>query len=223
MMARRRFAHGVLGVFSLGLAVFLGGCSFRPAFRYRTMVEVETPEGLKRGYAVREVGFSARANGGDYGHVRGEAVVVDLGGGQTLFALLTGDGGNVDHAGDEMASMFKQLDSDMIQLWPDPPALRAPIIRHPLPMLVTFTDITDPKSVQRVDPANLAASFGPGVKLKRIVVETTSERVTTGIGERLALIGVRRDHSLDNDFIMTTNPTLAQQIGYKDFVKGTDQ
>ena len=41
------------------------------------------------------------------------------------------------------------------------------------------------QAVQRVDPANLAASFGPGIRLKRITVEVTDDDVTTGIEKRL--------------------------------------
>ena len=48
------------------------------------------------------------------------------------------------------------------------------------PLLVTFTDIDDPASVLKVDPDNLAASFGPGVALKRITLEITDENVTKG-------------------------------------------
>lgn len=57
------------------------------------------------------------------------------------------------------------------------------------PLLVTFTDIDDPSSVQRVDPANLAASFGPGIRLKRITVEVSDDDVTTGIEKRLPHFG----------------------------------
>ena len=39
------------------------------------------------------------------------------------------------------------------------------------PIMVTFGDIADPKSVTKLDPDNLAARFGKGVKLKRITVE----------------------------------------------------
>ncbi|MEX2490602.1 MAG: hypothetical protein WD425_02455, partial [Nitrospirales bacterium] len=48
------------------------------------------------------------------------------------------------------------------------------------PLLVTFTDITDPTTVKTVDPDNLAATFGPGVSLKRITLEITDEPVTEG-------------------------------------------
>lgn len=51
------------------------------------------------------------------------------------------------------------------------------------PMLVTFDDITDPASVKLVDPADLAATFGPGVRLKSVTLEVTNEAVTDGVVE----------------------------------------
>ncbi|GJL68036.1 MAG: hypothetical protein NPIRA06_06710 [Nitrospirales bacterium] len=36
------------------------------------------------------------------------------------------------------------------------------------PLLVAFMDINDPTSVKEVDLDNLAATFGPGVSLKRL-------------------------------------------------------
>jgi hypothetical protein len=54
-----------------------------------------------------------------------------------------------------------------------------------LPMLVRFRDIKDPRSVEGVSPDNLAASFGPGVRLRRATIEITRDRVTTGIGQTL--------------------------------------
>jgi hypothetical protein len=54
-----------------------------------------------------------------------------------------------------------------------------------LPMLVTFGDLKDPASVKRIDPDDLSASFGAGVKLKAITVQVTGENMTSGIEERL--------------------------------------
>ncbi|MFO1174759.1 MAG: hypothetical protein U1E48_06075 [Paracoccaceae bacterium] len=48
------------------------------------------------------------------------------------------------------------------------------------PLLVTFDDIHDPKSVRQVDPADLAAAFGPGVRLKAVTLAVTDEAVTEG-------------------------------------------
>ena len=48
------------------------------------------------------------------------------------------------------------------------------------PTLVTFTDITDPATVKKVDPDNLTAIFGPGVTLEAVTLEITHDRVTEG-------------------------------------------
>lgn len=52
-------------------------------------------------------------------------------------------------------------------------------------MLVTLGDVSDPTSVERVDPDNLEASFGKGYRLKAITVQVTDDEVTTGIEKRL--------------------------------------
>ncbi len=46
------------------------------------------------------------------------------------------------------------------------------------PLLVTFDDLSDPSTIKQVDPDNLAASFGPSVRLKSLTLERTRERVT---------------------------------------------
>ena len=52
------------------------------------------------------------------------------------------------------------------------------------PYFVRFRNIADPKSVEQVDPDDLAKSFGPGVKLKSLTVQMTDEPVTSGIEKR---------------------------------------
>lgn len=47
-------------------------------------------------------------------------------------------------------------------------------------MLVTFDDITKPETVRRVNPADLAAVFGEGVRVKAVTLEITGEAVTEG-------------------------------------------
>lgn len=53
------------------------------------------------------------------------------------------------------------------------------------PVLVRFRDPNDPTSVELVDPSNLAASFGPGVMLRRAFVEITDDPITKGIETRV--------------------------------------
>jgi hypothetical protein len=44
--------------------------------------------------------------------------------------------------------------------------------------MVTFDHIADRTSMRRVDPADLAASFGPGDSLKAVTLEVTKAAVT---------------------------------------------
>jgi len=74
------------------------------------------------------------------------------------------------------------------------------------PLLVTFTDIDDPTTVQRVDPANLAVTFGPGFLLRRIMLEITDEKVSKD--------GVRKLLPWLSDY---PEPPLLPKIDPKDF------
>ena len=208
MMARRTFFGGALAFWAVLLAA---GCSLiepSETLRYRLTVEVDTPQGVKSGYSVWEykvtdvkVGFRPLKT--DY---RGEAVAVDLPGGRTLFALLTSGDGLPEYPEWVILEHFRATpeyktdwERAFLTVFPDwrnnreswivppvlPPIAQSDPPRSGYPMLVTFTDIADPSSVKLVDPADLAASFGPGVKLKRITVEITDDPVTSGIEKRL--------------------------------------
>jgi hypothetical protein len=53
------------------------------------------------------------------------------------------------------------------------------------PIMVTVSDIRDPKTFEQLNPMDLATYFGPDVRLKRISVEVIDEKVTTGVEKRL--------------------------------------
>ena len=196
-----------------GLGV--SGCAFAedeaPDYRFRLTVEVETPVGLKSGSSVIEVqqtlvrAGSSPANQAVERRVRGEAVAVDLPGGMTLFALLRAKN-NVDWATlvfPKLAPQRKgepfveQLDNVLevtgTQVLPRkwPPRLYVPE-SEAYPLLVTFEDQADPTTVAEVDPDDLSASFGKGVRLKRLTVELTDDPVTTGIDRRLPWMSAYR-------------------------------
>jgi hypothetical protein len=169
------------------LCALLGACGRTETVRYKMTVEVETPDGLKSGSAVREV---KRIRGGivlpdgPKMQVRqhGEAVVVDLPGNQTLFALLSTNGDEPLAAFGNDGLKAAQKTRRVAELQPIAGRIES---QNGYPLLVTFRDITDPKTVVRVDPDDLAASFGAGVRLKRITVQVTDAPVTTGIEKRL--------------------------------------
>ena len=187
-----------LKVIVLGILAFIG-CLYViypfGAWNYRMTINVETPEGIKTGSVVREVyvatGPDLLPQAHSYVRVKGEAVVIDLGPRGLLFAIMRNDTLGVDYGKNVFLSMFgkhgyngsttptgvwhlnvlsllksgttKQLEPDYF------------------PILVRFRDINDPKSVERVDPNNLAATFGEGVKLLGATIEITDEPITTGI------------------------------------------
>ena len=66
-------------------------------------------------------------------------------------------------------------------------------------MLVTFGDLSDPTSVEEIDPDDLAATFGEGVRLRRMTVQMTDDPVTSGIEQRLGWLGNIREMNLSNE------------------------
>ncbi|WP_421850632.1 hypothetical protein [Oricola sp.] len=188
--ARRRNLAATLMALALA-GVVLAWCRMLgyPGWEWhqKLTVEVETPNGVAVGSAVTEVHWRDELDLlADAPHVHsdvtGEAVVVNLGDDQYLFALLSG-----------AERLALRVFSD--RRWPSDTDGLLPLIRdvskqskgasRPVepaayPRLVTFGDIDDPTSVRRVDPDNLAASFGHGYRLKSITLEITDAPVTNG-------------------------------------------
>lgn len=196
MMGRR----GALewGLAGLALAALPIGCAgpFRHRYRFRLAVEVDTPLGLRRGSGVIAVwatynmpGSSERLWG-----VEGEAVAVDLPGGQVLFALLKTNAIHNDMAGLSMTALDPAFKNDVVesaQRIGRGTGIVSPVAVAPkdYPMLVRFRDLSDPKSVEQVQPDALEKAFGSGVRLRRITVQVTDDPVTTGIKKRLPSFG----------------------------------
>jgi hypothetical protein len=178
----------------VSLLLSLAGCDmlgFRSwSWHQKLTVTVETPEGPRGGSAVSAAWFQMTPKwagvgdsaGASNSSLSGEAVVVDLGEGRYLFALLKGYNEFTGRLAffplppkplskEEDAAVYDQLE-----------ALRASteLSRELYPLLVTFADIDDPASVVRVDPDDLAAHFGPGYALSSITLAITDEPVTKG-------------------------------------------
>lgn len=217
-------------------SLLLSGCGILDAladesFRFRMTVEVQTPQGLKSGSSVYEITAGKRwqilpdARSREV-TVRGEAVAVDVGPGKTLFTLLRTHAHFESMVGLSMETLDPHFTDryDVVEVagrlaardGAEPPV---PVDPKNYPMLVTFADLGDPTSVVRVDPDDLAATFDEGVSLKRITVQITDDPVTTGIEQRLGVFGVEEGHGLDRTRGATPNPTLAQQLGFDDFVR----
>lgn len=184
-MTTRRGLAALLAAASVAL---LAGCGSAPSsIRYRLTLEVETPEGTKTGSGVIEHGarwtYSLGAGHGLAVDTRGEAIITDLGARGLLLCLLTRDitrRGSSDElllpkifpfekwggAIDNYSAYLGRLES------------RKPVADVPLkslPMLARLRDPLDPAMAKQVDPTNLAATFGSGVRLVRVTAQITDD------------------------------------------------
>ena len=165
------------------------------SWRYKMTVEIETPEGLKTGSAVREVNVNITPYPLDDRHpyrskvtMKGEAVTVDLGDRGVLFAIITPD------SYPEITDTFAgppPLTPEGAEYYSRLENVKAPVEAKNISWMFTFSDLSDPKSVRLVkggefDVAqqkyipvdNFEKIFGSGVKLKGVTVEMTDEPVT---------------------------------------------
>lgn len=183
--------------------------------RYKMTVEVETPDGVVSGSAVREVTFEGQPkipivlpigeDRGGHAILQGEAVFVDLGEGRSLFALLIG--GIDDH------EYSKRIPYRILrcrppewdncnpsgEIWPTTENWRDDRTAFGLPRLVTFGNLTDPKSLTRVVPDDLVATFGEGFSLMSIRVEVTDEPLTRVLDGELVWLKEARSHTFARD------------------------
>ncbi|MBZ0164879.1 MAG: hypothetical protein K8H74_19480 [Notoacmeibacter sp.] len=177
----------VAAIASLSALLGLSGCwQEKHKWHQKLTVSVETPAGVVSGSAVTRIvaNFGEQlmsASEVNYG-VTGEATVVEVAPGRILFALLDGSEERFYRAVREQLPTSKR--GEWLALIP---LIEGAVeLRHEnYPLMVTFTDIADPKTVKRVDPDNLAASFGPGYRLASVTLEITDEPVTEGRVEQV--------------------------------------
>lgn len=171
----------------LATAVLLGCTGDSYSWRQKLTLTVETPEGEKSASSVTAVSWRAnklfRDGAAFQATYKGEAVVLDLGGGRYLFALLS-DSQRPEYIAQLAPSIFEQRAG--LKWGPDvfnaveKSKDRFDVPSSLQPMLVTFANIGDPASVNRVNPSSLGANFGAGYRLKSITLQVTDEAVTLG-------------------------------------------
>jgi len=188
--------HSFVILASIIMMTALSGCWRTTAdWHQKLTLVVDTPAGEASGSSVIEVRFAGRnkvflsdLDSATF-RMHGEAVVVEVLPGKYLFALLGGqDQLLYVLLGENGKGMEQTIPAILAQREPLTVDPRAPsrFVNHTYsPMLVTFDDISDPKSVKLVDPLDLAASFGPGVSLKSVTIQITDEPVTQGRIERV--------------------------------------
>jgi hypothetical protein len=215
-----------LGWLGGGAAFALAGCN-TPArkFRENLAISVDTPEGTLSGSSVteHETAFQDGWLGGLANHSllngsRGEATVVDLGSAGLLIALLVPDEtrgrrgsapGGYEYTvfNDRWAELGREFGGNYVARnagfidWLNREKPKAEVPFDILGLFVRFRDPNDPKTVERVDPSELAASFGSGVHLARVTIEITDAPLSSRIEKYLPWLDRLRssDASLDGD------------------------
>jgi hypothetical protein len=226
---------GALAVMSLCLA----GCGKSESYRYKLTLAVDTKDGIKRGSSVGEVAhWEVFVPERGVAHkLRGEALYLDLGPGKRpLIALLS-----KLHPHGELAAWTRSGGPDSrfwLRLYGEAPSLdflddvaRIARLRGPrriapddLPDLVTFADISDPKTVIEVDPNDLQATLGQGVTWNEITFESTREPITSGIRAKLPWIEAyfQKNLRLDGQNLEFPKKDVANSFGWADFDQSGD-
>lgn len=188
------------GILLMGAVTALALSNYIDPFtwRYKITVEVDTPEGIRSGSAVREVSVLRQPQISPHVHtsvnVRGEAVVIDLGAKGKLFALIDWDSYYevfkafpLEGGGETTVEGLKYYSSLE-------PGKKAILPRAEWPRIVAFEDLNDPFTVklvlgkklnietqQPIIVNNFEEIFGQDVNLKNVIIETTDEPITFGV------------------------------------------
>jgi hypothetical protein len=146
----------------------------RPGHKYRLTVAVETPEGIKSATSVMAVHPDRGYSRGGQTRTRGDAVLVDLGGGKNLVALMAHldnnllelDGMNYVALRAANAAGRKASFNEMSRM-----NGAVPVQGAVMPLLVTFSDLDNPATAHAVPPDDLEAVLGKGFRLQGISAE----------------------------------------------------
>jgi hypothetical protein len=146
----------------------------RPAHKYRLTVEVETPEGRKSASSVLAVHPDRSYTRRGQTRTLGEAVVVDLGQGKSLVALLA-------HVDDK--PVLEDMNYVALRAYGEASGKRVPFDQMSrqtgivpvkgelIPVLVAFAGPENPASAKLVPPGNAEAVLGNGYSIRGISAE----------------------------------------------------
>jgi hypothetical protein len=76
-----------------------------------------------------------------------------------------------------------------------------------LPTTITFRDLSDPMSVELVDPRNISTAYGEGYSLTKVTIELTDDPPTKGIVKLLPWLPNYYDKRLDGQRFGSINAT----------------
>ncbi|QRI66263.1 hypothetical protein JQ506_26185 (plasmid) [Shinella sp. PSBB067] len=189
--ARPRHRRKTAAALLLAMAFLLPGCRLIGLYNWSWNQELEltviTPDGEISGSSVIRASYGFRPEWwgwGDRGRSiiahSGEAAFVEVASGRYLFAIMSENDPAMAYEtfiGPITTSREERIEGfDRLYRLRETRALP----RELYPTLVTFRDINDPASVEKVDPDNLEATFGPGYRLASIEIAITSNPKSSG-------------------------------------------
>jgi hypothetical protein len=181
-------------------ALPLAGCwgDERVVKRIKVIAKAEVDGKVVEGSSVAQVQWRPRGDGGMDADEQGEAVVLELAGRGTVYVLsmvMTDEGWGTGSIWNEQVALavgikggvhqedlsrFKELLGRFSYI----PGIKGTT----LPVMVTFKDEADFRSVYRVLPEDFSKHFGAGVKFLSVEFEVTDEPLTEVLAERLPVL-----------------------------------
>jgi len=213
------------------MAFLLPGCRLIGLYNWSWNQELEltviTRDGEISGSSVIRASYGFRPEWwgwGDRGRSiiahSGEAAFVEVASGRYLFAIMSENDPAMAYEtfiGPITTSREERIEGfDRLYRLRETRALP----RELYPTLVTFRDINDPASVEKVDPDNLEASFGPGYALDGINISITEKAPTKGkVNNVLPWIKSYYDRLLDGEKIqyLKSNTPFANSLASGSF------
>jgi hypothetical protein len=146
----------------------------RPDHKFRLSVEVETPEGVRAASGVMSVHPDRGYTQGGTTKTKGDAVALDLGRGKTLVVLLAHEDESkfvLDDINFVAVRAFSAAGQRAAFKSMDRVKGAVPVTGKLIPLMAALSDPSNPATMKAVDPRDLAAVFGPGVRLRSLNVE----------------------------------------------------
>lgn len=209
------------------LSLFLSGCG---AYKVtdRLTVVVDTPDGQKSASSVLEARFWPAIIEQQHPYLffptyemQGEAVALEVTPGRYLFVTFK----DLRYPWEIFLSSNWETVKEFIIRAEGMLGQKQVLKPEQYPWLVTFGDLKVPTSAKRVEPGNLAATFGPGYRLVEISMTITDELVTEGRIEKLLkwLPGFKTQ--LDGDTLLSIDAPnrVANSLSPLSFKQGKKQ
>lgn len=152
-------------------------------WRYKITISIDTPEGLRSGYAVREIRASTGLQWSPEmsvvrADVLGEAAIINLDKGLKIFALTSSYDYQI------FFDAFKGppgLTKEGIKFYSALKNKKATLPLEQYPQLVFFKDIRDPDTVSEFQWVQTGKNSDDAIRIREITIETTNEPITQGI------------------------------------------